>query len=48
LRAADAVRLELKSAEAVYDGKRDKDGKRITSNLKQGDQTFPVMHQVIS
>ena len=48
MRAADAVRLELKSSKMVYEGKRDKDGKRITSNLKQGGQTFPLVHQVIS
>jgi pimeloyl-ACP methyl ester carboxylesterase len=38
----DAVRLELKSSKMVYEGKRDKDGKKITGNLKQGGQTFPL------
>src|SRR5262249_51490805 len=37
----DAVRLELKSAKMVYEGKRDKDGKEIVGDLKQAGQTFP-------
>jgi pimeloyl-ACP methyl ester carboxylesterase len=38
----DAVRLELKIAGLVYEGKRDKDGKEISGNFKQGGQTFPL------
>jgi pimeloyl-ACP methyl ester carboxylesterase len=37
-----AVRLELKSAKMVYEGKRAKDGKEIAGDLKQAGQTFPV------
>src|SRR5262245_48450794 len=38
----DDVRLELKRAKMVYEGKRDKDGKEIAGNLQQGGQTFPL------
>jgi hypothetical protein len=38
----DAVRLELKSAGIVYEGKRDKAGLQITGDFKQAGQTFPL------
>src|SRR5262245_15362692 len=38
----DAVRLELKRAKMVYEGKRHKDGKEITGDLKQAGQPFPL------
>src|SRR5262245_118582 len=38
----NAVRLELKSAKMVYEGKRDKDGQEIAGDLKQAGQTFPL------
>src|SRR5262249_34593669 len=38
----NAVRLELKSAKMVYEGKRDKDGKEIAGDLKQLGQIFPL------
>ncbi len=38
----DAVRLELRSAMLVYEGKRAKDGKEIVGDLKQAGQTLPV------
>jgi hypothetical protein len=38
----DAVRLELKSAKMVFEGKRDKDLPTITGELKQSGQTFPL------
>jgi fermentation-respiration switch protein FrsA (DUF1100 family) len=38
----DTVRLELKSAKMVFEGKRSKDGKEITGDLKQVGQSFPL------
>lgn len=38
----DSLRLELKSAKIVYEGKRDKDGKEIVGQFKQAGQTFPL------
>ncbi len=38
----DAVRLELKSARIVYEGKRAADGREITGEFKQAGQTFPL------
>jgi pimeloyl-ACP methyl ester carboxylesterase len=38
----DIVRLELKSAGMVYEGKRGKDGKEFRGDLKQAGQTFPL------
>jgi pimeloyl-ACP methyl ester carboxylesterase len=38
----DAVRLELKSAKLVYEGKLDKDRKKMTGNLKQAGGTYPL------
>ena len=38
----DAVRLELKSANMVFEGRRDKEMQTITGELKQSGQTFPL------
>ena len=38
----DAVRLKLKSAGMVFEGKRDKEMQTITGELKQSGQTFPL------
>jgi pimeloyl-ACP methyl ester carboxylesterase len=39
----DTVRLELKSAKMVYEGKRGKDGQEITGELKQAGMTLPLV-----
>jgi pimeloyl-ACP methyl ester carboxylesterase len=38
----DTVRLELKSAKMVFEGKRSKDGQELAGDLKQAGQTFPL------
>lgn len=38
----DAVRLEVKSAGVVFEGKRDKAGKEIAGDFKQAGQTIPL------
>ena len=38
----DTVRLELKGARLVFEGKRSKDGQELTGDFKQAGQTFPL------
>jgi hypothetical protein len=39
---ADNVRLQLKSATVVFEGKRDKNGQQILGEFKQAGQSFPL------